>query len=389
MRYAMPVRILWERLDRQHFDPKALAAVRQAAKEGTLIDAATQPAFISHLLADLRRATTLQEGDYRIEFKPTEQLRAVDDAPIANVRAVETEQSNSTALVDDRYVVKIYRKLENGINPEIEVGRFLTDVAGFHNTPALLGSIELTGPDAKSAVGIVHAFVENQGDAWTLTSAALDRFVEDRNLVGTSDTNPADDEQSAYQRYMIHTGKRVAEMQIALASRDDFEDFRPEAATREDTERWIDGVLTRAERTFARIKDSRINPVDAPLVEQLLAERGHAAGSPHRPAPAARAHSQHPPPRGFSSGADADRQGRHLHHRLRRRAPAYARGTEKESAGSAGRRRPDPLDRLLGWRGAGTIVEGEARRSRTAGDRTRPMARRKRRDIPRAPIALR
>ena len=110
--------------------------------------------------------------------------------PIENVRAVETEQSNSTALVDDRYVVKIYRKLENGLNPEIEIGRFLTDIAGFTNTPALLGSIELTGPDTESAIAIVHAFVENQGDAWTLTSAALDRFVEGQSLVGDRRRDP-------------------------------------------------------------------------------------------------------------------------------------------------------------------------------------------------------
>ena len=189
------------------------------------------------LLSDLRKSSVLQEGDYRIHFKPTDRLRTIEDRPIENVRAVETEQSNSTALVDDRYVVKIYRKLENGLNPEIEVGRFLTDIAGFSNTPALLGSIELQGPDTESAVAIVHAFVENQGDAWTLTSGALDRFVEDQSLVGAADTTPANDEKSAYQRYMTQTGKRVAEMQIALASRDDIEDFRPAPATPEDTER--------------------------------------------------------------------------------------------------------------------------------------------------------
>ena len=70
--------------------------------------------------------------------------------PPEHVRAVETEQSNSTALVDNDYVVKVYRKLEAGINPEIEVGRFLTEVAGFANTPALLGSVELVeGNDQK------------------------------------------------------------------------------------------------------------------------------------------------------------------------------------------------------------------------------------------------
>jgi maltose alpha-D-glucosyltransferase/alpha-amylase len=189
------------------------------------------------------------------------------------VRAVETEQTNSTALVDDRYVVKIYRKLENGLNPEIEVGRFLTDIAGFANTPALLGSVELKGPDTESAVAIVHAFVENQGDAWTLTSGVLDRFVEGESLVGMADAAPANDEKSAYQRYMAQTGKRVAEMQIALASRDDIADFRPQPATAEDVERWIDNLIGRAGRAYARLENTKVAQGDVPLVEQLMRAR--------------------------------------------------------------------------------------------------------------------
>src|SRR6202022_3828931 len=97
------------------------------------------------------------------------------------------QQSNSTALVDDDYVVKIYRKLEAGINPEIEMGRFLTEVAGFTNTPALLGSVELIDGERKSAVGIVHAFVSNQGDAWTVTAAYLDRFVDEQRMLPASE----------------------------------------------------------------------------------------------------------------------------------------------------------------------------------------------------------
>ena len=98
---------------------------------------------------------TVEEGEQglRLEFRPTNRF---SDKPIRqpeHIRAVETEQSNSTALVDNDYVVKIYRKLEPGINPEIEMGRFLTEVAGFANTPALLGSVELVEGDKRSAIG--------------------------------------------------------------------------------------------------------------------------------------------------------------------------------------------------------------------------------------------
>src|SRR4029077_1951535 len=183
------------------YNPRALAAVRQGPREGTLLDVATNPIFITLLLSNLSEALTVEENGLRLEFRPTSKFL---DRPIkspAHIRAVETEQSNSTALVDSDYVVKLYRKLEPGINPEIEVGRFLTEVAGFANTPALLGSVELAEGNKKSAIAIVHGFVENQGDAWTVTSAYLDRFVEEQRLVVASEHPSRSEEQLPYPYY--------------------------------------------------------------------------------------------------------------------------------------------------------------------------------------------
>ncbi|ETR78715.1 alpha-amylase [Afipia sp. P52-10] len=272
-RYALPVQIVWDRLDRRNFDPKALAAVRQGAREGTLLDIASNSMFISGLLDDLRRQARLREGDHGMIFVPTERLLSAPVEPVEIVRAVETEQTNTTALVDDRYVIKFYRKIEHGLNPEIEVGRFLTDVAGFANTPALLGHLEVEGPGLQSAVAIVHAFVENQGDAWTLTSTALDRFIEEEKLVGATDVTPANDEKSAYQLYMMQIGKRVAEMHLALASRDEIEDFRPQHTSQADVDRWIDGILSRAEHVYARLEAAPLNSRDVPLVQALVGVR--------------------------------------------------------------------------------------------------------------------
>src|SRR4051812_9794278 len=152
-RYVLPMQIEWVRFDRERYNPRAFAAVRQGAREGTLLDVATDQIFIALLLRNLRETLTVEEeAGVRLEFRPTAKLLEQPFKPPVHVRAVETEQSNSTALVDDDYVVKIYRKLVPGINPEIEVGRFLTEVAGFANTPALLGSVELTEGDNTSAI---------------------------------------------------------------------------------------------------------------------------------------------------------------------------------------------------------------------------------------------
>jgi maltose alpha-D-glucosyltransferase / alpha-amylase len=274
-RYVLPMQIEWMRFDRERYNPRAFAAVRQGAREGTLLDVATDQIFIALLLRNLRESLTVEENGLRLEFRPTSRL---SDKPIKtpeHIRAVETEQSNSTALVDSDYVVKVYRKLVSGINPEIEVGRFLTEVAGFANTPALLGSVELTEGDQTSAIAIVHAFVENQGDAWTVTSAYLDRFVEEQRLLARSEHPGESEEQVPYLRYMSQTGRRVAEMHLAFAISNDLADFQPEPTQPKDVKIWIEDVIARAERVLDTLKQRRdtLREADRLLVDQALAQR--------------------------------------------------------------------------------------------------------------------
>jgi maltose alpha-D-glucosyltransferase / alpha-amylase len=276
-RYVLPIRIEWVRFDRERYNPRALAAVRQGAREGTLLDVATDQIFIALLLRNLGQSLVVEEEEQglRLEFKPTSRFT---DQPIRQperIRAVDTEQSNSTALVDDDYVVKIYRKLEAGINPEIEMGRFLTEVAGFANTPALLGSVELVEGNKSSAIGIVHAFVINQGDAWTVTAAYLDRFVEEQRLLAMSEHPGESEEQVPYLRYMAQTGRRVAEMHIALTSNKELPDFAPEPTRPEDVQRWTDEIMARAERVFDALQQRRdtLKEADRPLADQLLAQQ--------------------------------------------------------------------------------------------------------------------
>jgi maltose alpha-D-glucosyltransferase/alpha-amylase len=275
-RYVLPMRIEWVRFDRERYNPRAFAAVRQGAREGTLLDVATDEIFIALMLRNLRQTLTVDEAGSILEFTPTRQLLERPEKPLVHIRAVETEQSNSTTLIDADYVIKVYRKLQTGINPEIEVGRFLTEIAGFANTPALLGGVELVEGHTRSAVAVVHAFVENQGDAWTVTSAYLDRYVDEQRLLAKSDQPTESEEQTPYLRYMSQTGRRVAEMQIALASRDDIEDFRPEPITPEDIRLWIDEIVSHAEQAFEGLQQRRAaaRESDRALIDQVLAERG-------------------------------------------------------------------------------------------------------------------
>jgi maltose alpha-D-glucosyltransferase/alpha-amylase len=273
-RYVLPMRIEWVRFDRERYNPHAFAAVRQGAREGTLLDVATDQIFIALLLRNLREALTVEESGLRLEFRPTAKL---SDGPIKtpeHIRAVEAERPDSTALVDHDYVVKVFRKLEDGTNPEIEMGRFFTEVAGFANTPALLGSVELVEGNQRSAIAAIHAFVQNQGDGWTVTSAYLDRFVDEQRLLAASEHAGGSEEQVPYLRYMAQIGRRVAEMHLALAPSNQLTDFAPEPIRPDLVSDWIEETLARAERAFDALKQKRdtIREVDRPLVDQALAQ---------------------------------------------------------------------------------------------------------------------
>lgn len=270
----MPIQIHWDRIDRASYDPRIIAAVRQVSREGTLSDVAADKGLVSQILRNIRDGVTVSEGDHRLAFVPTEGIKAIADESVQAVRGIQGEQSNTTALIDDTYVMKIYRKLENGPNPEIEMGRFLTDLTGFKNTPALLGSVELQGPELSCAAAVVHAFVENQGDAWSVTAGALDRFVEGLRLVSAPDLMPAQDEKAGYQLYMSHAGQRVAEMQLALASREDVAGFEPELVSASTMNEWISFAAERAEAVFSRLSEHTRRTTEDRATEELLTYRG-------------------------------------------------------------------------------------------------------------------
>ena len=245
-RYFLPLMIGWTRYTAIDRGPASvLAAVRRGPREGCLLDAAAEPDFIVDLLAMIHAGETVDGTAQRVEFRPTEVFAASPLSEVKTVKAVEREQSNSSAIVDNKYVVKILRRVTAGIHPEIEIGRFLADVAHFQNAPALLGSVELAEDGSRTALAVVHAFVENQGDAWSITSASLDRFIDEQRLLPGEAATETSETASMLQR-MRQIGKRTAEMHLAFASHPEIPAFAPEPITSEDTARWTDALLARA-----------------------------------------------------------------------------------------------------------------------------------------------
>jgi maltose alpha-D-glucosyltransferase / alpha-amylase len=273
-RYLLPMQIEWVRFDRERYNPRAFAAVRQGAREGTLLDVATDPIFIGLLLRNLQQSLTVTENGLRLEFRPTSHFT---DKPVRqpeSIRSVETGKSNSTALVDGDYCIKVFRKIEAGIHPAIEVGRFLTEQAHFANTPMLLGTVEFVEGNQHSAVATVHTLIQNQGDGWTVTAAYLDRFVEDQRLLAVNGNKGESDEEAPYLRIMAQAGRRIAELHMALASNAELTAFAPELVAAEDVRRWTGEAVARADRLLdALAQRDAVREADKPFVDRLLAQR--------------------------------------------------------------------------------------------------------------------
>ena len=92
-------------------------------------------------------------------------------------RAIKGEQSNSSIIYGEDLILKFIRRVAAGINPELEIGRFLTEKAHFPHVPPLAGSFEYRTEDGtRATLGILQGFVPNQGDAWKFTLASIRDF---------------------------------------------------------------------------------------------------------------------------------------------------------------------------------------------------------------------
>jgi maltose alpha-D-glucosyltransferase/alpha-amylase len=208
------------------------------------------------MLALMRKGERLKSSEGEIVFTPTKAL-AEDQAELEGgvVQRLGAEQSNTSFNIADRMVLKIYRRLRAGINPEIEIGRFLTEVAGYANTPALYGIAEHVGADGtRTALAVLQRFIRNQGDAWAWTLESLGREIERLRLLPESEVTRIEEEASFDLHYVRTIARRVAEMHIALSVPTDDAAFATEPLTRDDVETVANEARNLAKRSHAAVE---------------------------------------------------------------------------------------------------------------------------------------
>ncbi len=232
--------------------PIARLRRKGVGREGLVYDAVGEKAFSEALLKVLLRRRRLKGRHGGLSVLRTAELkRLCDGAASLEPSALRAEQSNTSIVYGDRLILKLIRRLEPGRNPDLELGRRLTDL-GFDHVPPLAGALEYESsrPEEPMTVGLLQGFVTNQGDAWQYTLDHLSRYFERALSAGPSATDSATvpdvpfadlaerdvptlaaETIGAYLQSAELLGRRTAELHLALAVDTGDPVFRPEPLT--------------------------------------------------------------------------------------------------------------------------------------------------------------
>ena len=268
--YFTPM-VVDERNGDEGSSPYIVARVRRQSSIGVLMDADADPDFACAMFDALRGKTALALSQNReLRFNPLEGLADEADISPADIQRMASEQRNSLIQLGERFVLKLYRRLQIGRNPEIEMTRYLTEKAGFGHVAPILGDVEVVEANGNIlSVAMLQRFARNQGDAWSFV-------IEDlrRNLT----TPPPETGQGAPEEETLLAsgqsflpqvlGDRMADLHIALARKTDDPRFAPQVTDPDDLAREIAEAKASAARAFSSLR--RRDEPGAPDVDALL-----------------------------------------------------------------------------------------------------------------------
>jgi maltose alpha-D-glucosyltransferase / alpha-amylase len=240
---------------------------RTAGGFAVLTDALRNEAFLSTLLDLIRRQAVLAGDKGELRAVQTTEFARLYPASAASLlpKPVGAEQSNSSTIYGDRLILKFFRRVEDGINPDLEIGNFLTVKTHFPNIAQVAGSLQYHARDGKQAAqGILQAFVPNQGDAWKYTLGSLAEFYEGAakqpshgSQSGQELPEFAHTSAGAYLKSAALLGQRTAQMHLALSSDAQDRAFAPEPFTMEFQGALETSMLKLMARVFTQLREKR------------------------------------------------------------------------------------------------------------------------------------
>jgi maltose alpha-D-glucosyltransferase/alpha-amylase len=229
-----------------------LADLVRGAKDSepqVLFDALEDPEFCTAWLDGIGRRKRWRGAAGELLGGTTKAFRTVRGDPETKLPAtlLHAEQSNSSVVYGDRLVLKLFRRLSVGTNPDLEIGRFLTERTEFSQVPTTAGFLEYRAARSEPiTIGVLQNWVENEGDAWHWTRDHLMRFYEDALVAHADEQPPASraplleisegpppptvvlEMLGSFLETMRLLGRRTGEMHLALASDREDPEFAPE-----------------------------------------------------------------------------------------------------------------------------------------------------------------
>ena len=228
-----------------------IAHLRHGNVEGIIYDSINDEEFRKHFLLVLAKKHSIRgtygelityTGKYFKKYKPQE-------LGMIKSQVLKAEQNNSSILYGKELIFKLYRRLDEGINPEPEICKFLTETLSFSHTPPFVGAVEYRRHGYEPiTLGMLQTFIPNEGDAWTYTLDWLGRYfgriLARKNELQEIPTVPSFLSESAFQDIpglfqeliggvyleMIGLlGRRTAELHLAMLSETEDVSFAPES----------------------------------------------------------------------------------------------------------------------------------------------------------------
>ena len=215
------------------------------------------------LASVIDRAPITMSSGATVRFSPTPPWSDVA-CPVesARIRVLDQEQTNSSFIVDDRFFFKLFRRLEEGPNPEAEIGSYLASRPSYRRSPRLFGSLEYVPVESATAtLGVLEESLEGCENAWSFTLDELGRFRERcRALPAPSGSEPAlsvvRETAREYLQVAADLGGATAELHLALADDGGNPAFRPMEIAREDLVNWSGSMAARTTRNLGLLESS-------------------------------------------------------------------------------------------------------------------------------------
>jgi maltose alpha-D-glucosyltransferase/alpha-amylase len=220
-------------------------AVADSHGGATVVECGAAPATVQALLRALVDGTALvgsAGGAIVADDQAATLAEILRAAAPPMVRPLSNEQSNTSVRVGGAHVFKLIRRLQAGVHPQLEIGRFLRRAA-FRAAPPLEGSLTYRAADGgRYALGVVEGWVDNHGDGWNHVVARLESAAR----AGQAAEVLADD--------FCRLGTTTAEFHLAMASDRRDADFAPEPVTPEHRVAWRNQALEQTQRAVTLLE---------------------------------------------------------------------------------------------------------------------------------------